>query len=100
MPEEGLAERATENVPAAFTVSVNKVVLVSPSPVLVTVMVYVPVGVVPEVVMVRVELLVGFTDEGENEAVAPEGRPEAERETDRVVPETRVAVTVLVTELP
>ena len=37
----------------------------------------------------------GTHDAGENEAVAPDGRPEAEKETVCAVPELNVAVTVL-----
>ena len=50
--------------------------------------------------MVRVEVQVGLQDAGEKEAVAPAGRPDAKKATDWVVPDVRVAVTVLVTEEP
>jgi hypothetical protein len=59
-----------------------------------------PVGVDVEVVTVNVEEHVGLHEPGENEAVAPVGRPDAENVTDCVVPETRVAVIVLVTGCP
>ena len=66
----------------------------------VTVIVDDPVGVEVEVVRVNVDEHVGLQDPGENEAVAPAGKPEAEKVTGCVVPETRVAVTVLVTDCP
>ena len=66
----------------------------------VTVIVDDPVGVEVEVVRVNVDEHVGLQDPGENEAVAPVGRPEAENVTACVVPETRVAVMVLVTDCP
>jgi hypothetical protein len=47
----------------------------------VTVRGYVPIAAVPEL-RVRVVEQVGVQEVGENEAVAPEGRPEAESETD------------------
>ena len=66
----------------------------------VTVIVDDPVGVDDEVVTVNVDEHVGLHDPGENEAVAPVGRPEAENVAACVVPETRVAVIVLVTDCP
>ena len=36
----------------------------------------------------------------ENDALAPEGNPEAEKATDCAVPETRAALIVLETEAP
>jgi hypothetical protein len=66
----------------------------------VTVIVEDAAGVDAEVEIVRVDVQVGRQDAGEKEAVAPDGRPEAEKETDEAVPETRVAVTVLDTDWP
>ena len=57
-----------------------------------------PVGVAADVVSVSVDEQAGLQDAGEDEAVAPVGRPEAEKETDCAVPETRVAVIVLDTD--
>src|SRR6266540_3314614 len=68
--------------PPGFTVSVTVVLWVALVPVPVTVIGYVPVGVVGDVVMVIVELapeLIGF---GLKVAVAPVGRPLAESDTD------------------
>ena len=50
--------------------------------------------------MVRVDLQFWLQDVGEKEAVAPEGRPDAEKDTDWVVPDVRMAVMMLVTEEP
>ena len=66
----------------------------------VTVIVDDPAGVEVEVVRVNVDEHVGLQDPGENEAVAPAGKPDAEKVTGCVAPETRVAVTVLVTDCP
>src|SRR5213080_4657166 len=85
---------------AAVTVRVKVVVLCTPPPSPVTVMVEEPMGVEAEVVRVRVVEQVGVQEMAEKEAVAPLGRPAAEKETDCEVPETRVAVMVFVTEEP
>lgn len=66
---------------SAFTVSVKLVVLITVPAVPVTVMVYVPTGVEAVVAMVMVEEQVGLQEVGENEAVAPVGRPDAEKLT-------------------
>jgi hypothetical protein len=81
------------------TVSATVVVRVSVPPVAVTVTVEVPVGVVASVVMVRVVVHVGGQELLEKKA-APVGKPDALKETGTAVPETRVAVTVLVTLPP
>ena len=47
--------------------------------------------------MVRVEVQLGEQEIGEKEAVVPEGRPEAEKDTPWVAPEVRAKVIVLVT---
>ena len=83
-----------------FTVKVNEVVCVAPLPVPVTVMVYVPAGVVDRVEIISVVEQVGLQLVGEKEGVAPAGKPEAVKETEAVVPDTRVDVMKLVTELP
>ena len=59
-----------------------------------------PVGVDADVVNVSVDEQVGLHDAGEDEAVAPVGKPDAEKETDCAVPETRVAVIVLDADCP
>jgi len=66
----------------------------------VTVIVEDPVGVDADVVSVSVDEQVGLHDAAENAAVAPVGRPDAEKETDCAVPETRVAGIVLDTDCP
>ena len=63
------------------TVKAYVVVLVKPPPEAVTVTVYVPVGVVDDVVTVIVLVYVGFPEEGLKLADAAEGSPEAERLT-------------------
>ena len=85
---------------AAFTVRVKLVVREREPAVPVTVIVDDPAGVEVAVVTVNVVEHVGLHDPGEKEAVAPVGRPEAENVTACVVPETSVAVIVLVTDCP
>jgi len=84
----------------AFTVKVNVDVLITDPPVAVMVTVEFPVGVVERVLIVSVEEQVGEQAVGENEAVAPVGRPDTANPVDCDVPEERVAVTLLVTEEP
>ena len=84
----------------AFTVNVKVVAWDREPATPVTVIVDDPVGVDAEVVRVNVEEHVGLHDPGEKEAVAPVGRPEAEKDTDCAVPETSVAVIVLDTDCP
>lgn len=57
------------------------------------VIVEVPIGVVGEVWIVKIEEHVILQEVGEKEAVAPEGSPEAWKATDWVKPEVIVAVT-------
>ena len=83
-----------------MTVNVKVVVWDSEPATLVTVIVDVPVGVDTEVVRVNVDEQVGLHDAGENAAVVPLGRPEAENVTDCAVPDTSVAVIVLDTDCP
>jgi len=64
-----------------FTVKLKVVVLVTPPPVAVTVIGKVPAGVELVVLTVRVEEQVGLQEADEKEAVAPVGRPEAEKVT-------------------
>jgi hypothetical protein len=84
----------------AFTVNVNIVVCDREPAAPVTVIVEDPVGVDADVVSVSVEEQVGLHEAGEKEAAAPDGRPDAEKETDCAVPETRVAVIVLDGDCP
>lgn len=64
-----------------LTVNVNVVVRVNPPPVPVTVIVYEPVGVDGDVLMVKVLGNVGLPEVGLKIEVDPEGRPDAERLT-------------------
>ena len=84
----------------AFTVSVNVVECDREPAVPVTVIVEDPAGVEADVVMVSVDEQVGLHDADEKEAVAPAGRPDAEKVTACAVPETRVAVIVFDTGCP
>jgi hypothetical protein len=63
------------------TVRLNVVVLVTPPPVAATVMLELPAGVELLEVMVSIEEHVGLQEGDEKEAVAPEGRPDAEKAT-------------------
>src|SRR5205814_7999897 len=91
---------ASEKSNGAVTVRVKLVVRVTPPPLPVTVMVAGPVGVLAEVVRVRVEEHVGVQDGLEKEALVPAGSPDAEKVTGCEGPEARVAVTVFVTDEP
>ena len=62
-----------------LTVKLNVVVLVTPPPVAVTVMLELPAGVELLVLMVSVEEQAGLQLVEEKEAVAPVGKPEAEK---------------------
>ena len=84
----------------AFTVNVNVVVCDKEPAVPVTVIVEDPVAVDAEAVTVIVEEHAGVHDAGEKAAVAPVGKPEAEKDTDCAVPETSVAVIVLDVDCP
>jgi hypothetical protein len=64
-----------------LTVRLKEVVLVSPPPAAVTVIVEVPAGVEPLALMLRVVEHVGLQEAEENEAVAPVGSPETLKET-------------------
>ena len=75
----------------AATVNVNVVVRDREPAVPVTVIVEDPGGVDEEVVSASVVEQVGLHDAGENDAVVPAGRPEAENETGCAVPAVRVA---------
>ena len=101
--EEPLAGLVIETVGgggSAFTVKVNVVAWDREPATPVTVIVDDPAGVDAEVVRVNVDEHVGLHDPGEKAAVAPVGRPEAEKDTGCGVPENRVAVIVLDTDCP
>jgi hypothetical protein len=83
-----------EQVLAAVTVSVNDVVCdpVAAVPVIVTA--YVPAGVELEVAIVSDDDEPEVTDDGENVAVAPDGRPVALSETASAEPDVTAVETV------
>ena len=84
-----------------LTVRLNEVVLLTPPPPADTVIVDVPAGVVPAVVlMVNVEEQVGLQLADEKDAVAPAGSPVAENVTVCVFPETSVASILLLAGEP
>ena len=84
----------------ALTVNRKVIVRDREAPVPVTVIVDDPVGVEAAVVNVSIGEQSGLQDAGENEAVVPAGRPEAENETDCGLPEIRPAVIVLDADCP
>ena len=84
----------------AVTFTVMDAVCVADAAVPVTVMVYVSSGVVASAATVSVELAPAVTLVGANVAVAPAGRPVAERVTVSGVPAVAVVDTVVVPELP
>jgi hypothetical protein len=92
LPEGGVGRFPVEE----FTVKVKLVVLVTPPPVPATVIVSVPAGVDAAVAIVSRLEQVGLQVFCEKEALAPEGNPDAERETGSGDPETRLAVMVLI----
>jgi len=79
--EAGAAEMLKSGGAGVVTVSVTVVVCVAAVPVPVTVTVYVPPGVVVLVAMLKVALPPLEIDAGANVAVAPAGRPLADRVT-------------------
>jgi len=77
-----------------FTVKLNEVERVTPPPTADTVIVEVPAGVVPDVVViVNTEEQVGLQVGVANDALAPAGKPELERVTAWVFPDNNVVVT-------
>src|SRR6266508_3366851 len=91
---------APVNETAAATLRVKAEVLVAPPPVEVTVTEKLPAGVDRLVAIVRTVEQEGLQDVEEKEAVAPEGSPEAEKETGCVEAEVKLAMIELVTEEP
>jgi hypothetical protein len=79
---------------AVFTVRENEAVCVADEPVPVIVTAYVPAAVELEVEIVSVDDPPAVTDEGENDAVAPLGRPLALSETVCAEPEVTAVETV------
>ena len=71
-----------------------------PPPVAVTVMAWGPVGVVLLVEIFSVEARAGAPEEGLKLAVAPEGRPEADKLTVSTKPPTGVIEMIAVTDSP
>jgi hypothetical protein len=89
-----------EQPPAPLTVSEKDVVWVALVPVPVIVTGKVPAGVVVAVVIVMVDEPPAVTDDGLNDAVAPDGRPLADSETVCAEPEVTAVDTVADTEPP
>lgn len=85
---------------ADVTVRVKLVVLVTPPPAPVTVIVRLPVGVDAEVATVSRLEQVGLQVVREKEALAPDGSPDVEKETGSGDPVSSFAVIVLVAEVP
>ena len=90
----------SEKSKGAVTVNVNVVVCDKEPAAPVTVIVEDPAGVVAVVARVTVEGHAGLHDAGEKTAVAPAGKPDAEKVTACAVPETSAAVMVLDTDCP
>ena len=93
-------ENADAGVGAGLTVNVKVVVWDREPATAVTVIVEDPAAGDAEAVRVNDDEHAGLHDPKEKEAVAPAGRPEAEKDTDCEVPETKVAVIVLDTDCP
>ena len=84
-----------------FTVKLNDVERVTPPPTADTVIVEVPAGVVPAVVLiVNVEEQVGLQLADEKDALAPAGNPAAEKVTACALPDTNVASILLLASAP
>jgi len=80
----------------AVTARLYGTVFVTPPPVPLMVIEYVPVGVVAAVEIVNVEDAVGLMDDGLKEQDAPDGSPaEHDSDTDCVEPLVKVAVAVV-----
>ena len=83
------------------TFKLNEVVLVTPPPTADTVIVVVPAGVVPAVVLiVNVEEQVGLQLADKKDALAPAGNPDAENVTACVLPDTNVVSILLLAGEP
>ena len=95
-----MASEKSKGGGGAFTVNVKVVVWDREPDAPVTVIVDDPAGVDADVVRVNVDEHIGLHDPGEKAAVAPVGRPEAEKDAGCGVPETRVAVILLDTDCP
>src|SRR5207247_10791198 len=76
-----------KEVDAGFTVKLKLVVLATAPAIPFTVMVEVPMGVVEDVLMVRAVEQVGVHAVGENDAVAPVGNQEAEKDSACALPD-------------
>jgi hypothetical protein len=87
-------------VEATVTLRLKAVVLVTLPPTAVTVTGKLPVVVAPVVLTLNTVEHVGLQEAEEKDAVAPEGSPAAEKETDWALPDPKVAVMELVTEDP
>jgi hypothetical protein len=91
---------ATVVTVGGLTVKLNVVVLVTPPPDAATVIVELPAVLELLVLIVSVEEQFGLQLPEENDAVAPVGRPEAERVTACALPDVKATLMELVTEEP
>jgi hypothetical protein len=82
------------------TVNVNVVVCVPDVAVPVTVTGYVPAGVDADVAIVNVDEPPAVTDVGLNDALAPDGNPDAENATDCAEPDVTAVFTVVEPDWP
>jgi hypothetical protein len=98
VPPLGLMTGVATVCPLTF--KLNVVVFVIPPPDAATVIVELPAAVELLALMVSVEEQLGLQLGEDNEAVAPEGSPDTEKETAWALPETKVAEIELVTEDP
>ena len=82
------------------TVRVKAVVVLTPPPAAVTVIVDIPAGVDALVLMLRVVEQDGLQEAADSEAIVPAGKPEILKETGWVAPEIKDVVIELGTEEP
>ena len=105
-PEETWTRSLIENlveaggVDGASTIKLKVVVFGRSPPVAVTVMIEVPIGVEAKVEIVITVEQVGLQLGGEKEEVAPKGRPDTEKVTGPVTPESKEVVMFVAPELP
>ena len=90
----------SEKSKGAVTVNVNVVVCDKAPAAPVTVIVDSPAGVDAVVARVTVGEQAALHDAGKKVAVAPTGKPDAEKDTDCAVPETSVSVMVVDADSP
>lgn len=99
VPPSGLIV-GVATVAGAVTLRVSALVFVTPAPVAVIVIGKLPVGVEVVVPMLKTVEQVGLHEGSENDEIAPEGIPEALKDTVSVLPATKPVVIVVVPEEP